>query len=209
MLKRWWRSVGTGVRWLTKGACRRKSKYRSCEVIWKPAERGRRRRSATAIGGNAGGECFSAGVRGHIRLATFNAALLASQPAAHHRPGKAPLHESPPSSSRRSLFDVLCEANADVVALQSVHADPAHDMKPLSHLAQALHMHYAFAESWAPEFGNAVLSRWPIKSYRSHPLVDDSDWRYIAPLETFSCAYVCEVELIVLPPVQKCTSCHR
>ncbi|KAL3725501.1 hypothetical protein ACJRO7_030518 [Eucalyptus globulus] len=36
-------------------------------------------------------------------------------------------------------------------------------MKPLSELAAALEIRYAFAESWAPEYVNAVLSRWPIK----------------------------------------------
>ncbi|KVI03960.1 hypothetical protein Ccrd_017756 [Cynara cardunculus var. scolymus] len=65
--------------------------------------------------------------------------------------------------STKTVVEVLRELNADILALQDVKAEEEKDMKPLSDLAAALGMNYVFAESWAPEYGNAVLSRWPIK----------------------------------------------
>ncbi|KAK4407088.1 hypothetical protein Sango_0289800 [Sesamum angolense] len=38
------------------------------------------------------------------------------------------------------------------------------NMKPLSDLAAALGMNYVFAESWAPEYGNAILSKNVLKA---------------------------------------------
>ncbi|KAJ7551861.1 hypothetical protein O6H91_06G032800 [Diphasiastrum complanatum] len=78
-----------------------------------------------------------------------------------------------------SVLDVLREANADIVALQEVKAHEEKGMRPLSDLAEALGMNYAYAESWAPEFGNAVLSRWPIKSWSVKRIHDDTDYRNV------------------------------
>jgi hypothetical protein len=36
-----------------------------------------------------------------------------------------------------------------------------------------------FAESWAPEYGNAVLSRWPITRWKALRVADNSDFRYV------------------------------
>lgn len=80
----------------------------------------------------------------------------------------------------RTIFDVLKEVDADILALQDVKAEEEKDMKPLSDLARALGMNYVFAESWAPEYGNAVLSRWPIKRWKVQKLFDDNDFRFIS-----------------------------
>lgn len=79
----------------------------------------------------------------------------------------------------RTVYDVLKEVGADILSLQDVKADEANDMKPLSELARALGMTYVFAESWAPEFGNAVLSRFPIKKWRAERICDDRDFRCV------------------------------
>ncbi|GFQ03605.1 hypothetical protein PHJA_002504300 [Phtheirospermum japonicum] len=79
----------------------------------------------------------------------------------------------------RTIFDVLKEVDADVLALQDVKAEEENDMRPLSDLARALGMSYVFAESWAPEYGNAVLSKWPIKRWNVEKICDDSDFRNV------------------------------
>lgn len=76
-----------------------------------------------------------------------------------------------------SVLDVLMEVDADVFALQNVKAEEEKGMKPLSDLADGLGMQYVFAESWAPEFGNAILSKWPIKQCRVQKICDDADFR--------------------------------
>lgn len=81
-------------------------------------------------------------------------------------------------SGSRTILDVLKEVDADVLALQDVKAEEEKDMKPLSDLARALGMNYVFAESWAPEYGNAILSKWPIKKWRIQKICDDKDFRY-------------------------------
>lgn len=81
--------------------------------------------------------------------------------------------------SNRSVLDVLREAGADIIALQNVKAEEENGMKPLSDLAEALGMKYVFAESWAPAFGNAILSRWPIKQWRVQKIFDDTDFRNV------------------------------
>lgn len=81
------------------------------------------------------------------------------------------------SGSNRTVVEVLRELNADVLALQDVKAEEEKGMKPLSDLAEALGMHYVFAESWAPEYGNAILSKWPIKKSKSQKIFDESDFR--------------------------------
>ncbi|MED6133375.1 hypothetical protein PIB30_027800 [Stylosanthes scabra] len=43
----------------------------------------------------------------------------------------------------------------------------------------ALGMKFVFAESWAPEFGNAILSKWPIKRWRVQKIADDEDFRNV------------------------------
>ncbi|CAA2965221.1 Hypothetical predicted protein [Olea europaea subsp. europaea] len=79
----------------------------------------------------------------------------------------------------RTIFDVLKEVDADILALQDVKAEEEKDMKPLSDLARALGMNYVFAESWAPEYGNAVLSKWPIKKWKVQKICDDKDFRNV------------------------------
>ncbi|CAO2839683.1 unnamed protein product [Amaranthus hypochondriacus] len=83
------------------------------------------------------------------------------------------------NSNRRSVVDVLRELDADILALQDVKAEEERGMKPLSDLADALGMHYVFAESWAPEYGNAVLSKWPIINSKVQKIFDDSDFRNV------------------------------
>lgn len=90
--------------------------------------------------------------------------------------GKAPLR-SGSGGGGRAVAEVLRELNADVVALQDVKAEEEKNMSPLSDLAEALGMKYVFAESWAPEFGNAILSRWPIKRWKAQRIFDDTDFR--------------------------------
>ncbi|XP_019180853.1 PREDICTED: uncharacterized protein LOC109175926 [Ipomoea nil] len=82
-------------------------------------------------------------------------------------------------SGSRTILDVLKEVDADVLALQDVKAEEEKDMKPLSDLARALGMNYVFAESWAPEYGNAILSKWPIKKWRVQKICDDKDFRNV------------------------------
>ncbi|KAJ0110353.1 hypothetical protein Patl1_01143 [Pistacia atlantica] len=77
--------------------------------------------------------------------------------------------------SSRTVVEVLRELDADILALQDVKAEEENAMKPLSDLAAALGMNYAFAESWAPEYGNAVLSKWPIKRWKVQKIFDDTD----------------------------------
>ncbi|ESQ39448.1 hypothetical protein EUTSA_v10001446mg [Eutrema salsugineum] len=81
--------------------------------------------------------------------------------------------------STRTVLDVLRELDADVLALQDVKADEADQMRPLSDLAAALGMSYVFAESWAPEYGNAILSKWPIKSSNVQKIFDPTDFRNV------------------------------
>ncbi|OIV91312.1 hypothetical protein TanjilG_01843 [Lupinus angustifolius] len=78
----------------------------------------------------------------------------------------------------RTVVEVLRELDADILGLQDVKAEEENGMKPLSELAEALGMNYVFAESWAPQYGNAVLSRWPIKRCSAHKL-DDTDFRNV------------------------------
>lgn len=79
--------------------------------------------------------------------------------------------------SNRTIVEVLKEVDADILALQDVKAEEEKEMKPLSELADALGMNYVFAESWAPEYGNAVLSKWPIKRWKVQKIFDDTDFR--------------------------------
>ncbi|CAN1132138.1 hypothetical protein LINPERHAP2_LOCUS6825 [Linum perenne] len=80
---------------------------------------------------------------------------------------------------RRTVLEVLRELDADILALQEVKAEEEKEMKPLSDLAAALGMHYVFAESWAPEYGNAILSKWPIMHWNVQKIFDDSDFRNV------------------------------
>uniref|UniRef100_A0A5B7BHL5 Endonuclease/exonuclease/phosphatase domain-containing protein n=1 Tax=Davidia involucrata TaxID=16924 RepID=A0A5B7BHL5_DAVIN len=79
----------------------------------------------------------------------------------------------------RTILDVLREVDADILALQDVKAEEERGMKPLSDLARALGMKYVFAESWAPEYGNAILSKWPIKRWKVQKIFDDQDFRNV------------------------------
>nr|BAC16719.1 unknown protein [Oryza sativa Japonica Group] len=80
---------------------------------------------------------------------------------------------------RRSVEEVLREVGADIIGLQNVRAEEERGMSPLSELAEGLGMRYVFAESWAPEYGNAVLSRWPIKRWKSQRVADQSDFNVL------------------------------
>ncbi|MBA0709858.1 hypothetical protein Golax_024877 [Gossypium laxum] len=79
--------------------------------------------------------------------------------------------------SRKTVLEVLKELDADILGLQDVKAEEEKGMRPLSDLAAALGMNYVFAESWAPEYGNAVLSKWPIKRWKVQKIFDDADFR--------------------------------
>lgn len=72
---------------------------------------------------------------------------------------------------------MLREVGADIIGLQNVKAEEEKGMRPLSDLAAGLGMKYVFAESWAPEYGNAVLSRFPIKQWKVQKVFDESDFR--------------------------------
>ncbi|EXC16580.1 hypothetical protein L484_008386 [Morus notabilis] len=106
--------------------------------------------------------------------------------------GKAPLRSSVSFSanigsgtdedsyrSTRTVLEVLRELDTDILALQDVKAEEEKAMKPLSDLASALGMNYVFAESWAPEYGNAILSKWPIKRWKVQKIFDDTDFRNV------------------------------
>ncbi|GAV63362.1 Exo_endo_phos domain-containing protein [Cephalotus follicularis] len=81
--------------------------------------------------------------------------------------------------SSRSILEVLREVDADILALQDVKAEEEKGMKPLSDLAAALGMKYVFGESWAPEYGNAILSKWPIKRWRIQKIATEDDFRNV------------------------------
>ncbi|GAB4851186.1 hypothetical protein Ancab_030480 [Ancistrocladus abbreviatus] len=83
------------------------------------------------------------------------------------------------SSGSRTILEVLREVDADIWALQDVKADEEKNMQPLSDLAGALGMKYVFAHSWAPEYGNAILSKWPIKRWRVQKILNDEDIRNV------------------------------
>ncbi|XP_050218688.1 uncharacterized protein LOC126669290 isoform X2 [Mercurialis annua] len=96
-------------------------------------------------------------------------------------PAKFPSHFTDEESlkSSRSIFEVLKEVDADVLALQDVKAQEENGMRPLSDLAASLGMKYVFAESWAPDYGNAILSKWPIKRWRVQKIANDEDFRNV------------------------------
>ncbi|XP_065863493.1 uncharacterized protein [Euphorbia lathyris] len=98
------------------------------------------------------------------------------------------------SSSRRSILEVLREVDADILALQDVKAAEERGMRPLSDLAASLGMNYVFAESWAPEYGNAILSKWPIKRWRVEKIANDEDFRNVLKA-TISVPWAGELEL--------------
>jgi hypothetical protein len=98
------------------------------------------------------------------------------------RGGKRTPQQQQQQQRRRSVEEVLREAGADIIGLQNVRAEEERGMRPLSDLAEGLGMRYVFAESWAPEYGNAVLSRWPIKRWKAHRVADQSDFRSVPPL---------------------------
>ena len=79
--------------------------------------------------------------------------------------------------SSRTVLEVLKELDAGIQALQDVKAEEEIAMKPVSDLAGALGMNYVSAESWASEYGNAILSRWPIKQWKVQKIFDDSELR--------------------------------
>ncbi|GAB2266379.1 hypothetical protein Dimus_001388 [Dionaea muscipula] len=82
-------------------------------------------------------------------------------------------------SCSRTILEVLREVDADILALQDVKAAEEQGMQPLSDLATALEMKYVFGESWAPGYGNAILSRWPIKKWSVQKILDEEDIRNV------------------------------
>ena len=71
---------------------------------------------------------------------------------------------STPDAARAGF--VISELGADVIALQEV-LRPFEGEDPLERIADALHLHVAFATARVHrlgELGNAILSRWPITS---------------------------------------------
>ncbi|KAG6668239.1 uncharacterized protein LOC122274321 [Carya illinoinensis] len=95
--------------------------------------------------------------------------------------------------SGRSILEVLREVDADILALQDVKAEEGKRMGPLSDLAVALGMKYVFAESWAPEYGNAVLSKWPIKRWKVQKIANDDDFRNLIKV-TIEVPWIGEVD---------------
>ncbi|KAL6838250.1 hypothetical protein ACP4OV_031922 [Aristida adscensionis] len=93
--------------------------------------------------------------------------------------GSAERMTRPSTSAAGSVAEVLREVGADIVGLQNVRAEQERGLRPLSELAEGLGMRYVFAESWAPEYGNAVLSRWPIKRWKVHRVAAQSDFRNV------------------------------
>lgn len=103
--------------------------------------------------------------------------------------GKAPLRSAVSFSGNlgtagvngggKTILEVLRELDADILALQDVKAEEEKGMQPLSDLASGLGMNYVFAESWAPEYGNAVFSKWPIKEWKVQKIFDDTDFRNV------------------------------
>ncbi|OMP01036.1 hypothetical protein COLO4_12200 [Corchorus olitorius] len=73
----------------------------------------------------------------------------------------------------------LHDAHLSAETLQDVKAHEEKGMKPLSDLAAVLGMRYVFAESWALEYGNAFLSKWPIKRWTVQNIADDDDFRNV------------------------------
>jgi endonuclease/exonuclease/phosphatase family metal-dependent hydrolase len=69
-------------------------------------------------------------------------------------------------------FDVVRHLHADCVALQEFVNAPAQAGEPLiEHWARVLEMHAAYAPAFqrgGEEFGNALLSRWPIVEQHAH-----------------------------------------
>ncbi|XP_041016993.1 uncharacterized protein LOC121259462 [Juglans microcarpa x Juglans regia] len=126
------------------------------------------------------------------REGSSSATAASSSPISRILRGKTPLRSTASFStsmvngidvegyrSSRSVLEVLRELDADILALQDVKAEEEKAMKPLSDLAGALGMNYVFAESWAPEYGNAILSRWPISRWKVQKIFDDSDFRNV------------------------------
>ncbi|XP_051152887.1 uncharacterized protein LOC127266616 isoform X4 [Andrographis paniculata] len=114
-----------------------------------------------------------------IRIASFNAALFSLAPAVPKDGSVTPL--SGVSSKPKPKVSINLPENEISLAQnkQDVKAEEEKDMKPLSEVAAALGMEFVFAESWAPEYGNAVLSKWPIKKWKVQRIHDDDDFRNV------------------------------
>ncbi|KAL3725505.1 hypothetical protein ACJRO7_030522 [Eucalyptus globulus] len=101
------------------------------------------------------------------------------RPRSNGRGGGDPRGGQQAYRSRRTVVEVLRELDADIAALQDVKAEEEREMKLLSKLAVAPGMSCAFAERWAPEYGNAVLSRWPIKHWKVQKIFDNTDFMIV------------------------------
>ncbi|RDX60541.1 hypothetical protein CR513_61306, partial [Mucuna pruriens] len=118
-------------------------------------------------------------LRVSINLPDNEISLRQASFSEHERKGSWSFVEGGGERQRRTVVEVLRELNADVLGLQDVKAEEENGMKPLSDLARALGMNYVFAESWAPQYGNAVLSKWPIKHWKLQKIFDHTDFRNV------------------------------
>lgn len=80
------------------------------------------------------------------------------------------------------IADVLAFLDADIVALQEVDMNlpRSQNQKQAARLAKYLNMGYVFGEAMrykTGSYGNAVLSRFPIRKYNVHPLPDPKENR--------------------------------
>src|SRR5512140_3258163 len=76
--------------------------------------------------------------------------------------------------SPERIADVIAETNVDIVALQEVvrTTEPLRGGDQLETIAKRAEFSYCcFGENrphWGGTYGNAILSRWPIKSWHNH-----------------------------------------
>lgn len=114
-----------------------------------------------------------------VSLENCSKVVFRSPISSHHQRNS---HIEYSSEDGKCIADVLREVDADILALQDVKAEQENDMKPLSDLAAALGMFYVFAESWSPEYGNAILSKWPIIKSKVQKIAMDVDFRCAFPV---------------------------
>ncbi|KAK7323357.1 hypothetical protein VNO77_26828 [Canavalia gladiata] len=84
---------------------------------------------------------------------------------------QSPLHASMHKAKNLSDSRILPRSNLKVKKEKN--------MKPLFDLVGALGMKYVFAESLALEYGNAILSKWPIKKWKVQKITYDDDFRCV------------------------------
>ncbi len=95
------------------------------------------------------------------------------------------IHHGTTADERPSLLQiasVLAQLDADLVSLQEVDMNlpRSQRVRQAAMLARALDMGYVFGEAMqygTGKYGNAVLSRFPIKNYHNHRMPDSSEDR--------------------------------